>query len=100
MHCAYLDYQVFSILPPFNVVHAQVIKTGTRNTPPRILDNQSINVTYAATASVNDPAGANSINTTSQTLPGVFKGNFWTDSGVWHCRLVPRITGLIIASVG
>ena len=82
MHCADLDYQVFSILPPFNVVHAQVIKTGTRNTPPRILDNQSINVTYAATASVNDPAGANSINTTSLTLPGVFKGNFWTDSGV------------------
>jgi len=49
MHCADLDYQVFSILPPFNVVHAQVIKTGTRNTPPRILDNQSINVTYTAT---------------------------------------------------
>jgi hypothetical protein len=73
---------VFSILPPFNVVHAQVIKTGTRNSPPRILDNQSVNVTYAATASMDDPAGANTINTTSQTLPGVFKGNFWANSGI------------------
>ena len=29
MHCADLDYQIFSILPPFNVVHAQVVQTGT-----------------------------------------------------------------------
>ena len=28
MHCADLDYQIFSILPPFNVVHAQVVQTG------------------------------------------------------------------------
>ena len=82
MHCADLDYQVFSILPPFNVVHAQVIQTGTRNSPPRILDNQTVKLTYAATSSPDDPAGANSINTTSQTTPGVFKGNFWADSGV------------------
>lgn len=82
MHCANLDYQVFSILPPFNVVHAQVIKTGTLNSQPRILDNQTVNVTYAATASMNDPAGAKSINTTSQTIPGVFKGNSWADSCV------------------
>jgi len=82
MHCADLDYQVFSILPPFNVVHAQVIKTGSRNTPPRILDNQSVQVTYLATSNPNDPAGAHSINTTSETRPGVFKGNFWADSGV------------------
>lgn len=28
MHCADLDYQIFSILPPFNVVHAQVVRKG------------------------------------------------------------------------
>ena len=28
MHCADLDYKIFSILPPFNVVHAQVIRLG------------------------------------------------------------------------
>lgn len=82
MHCADQDYQVFSILPPFNVVHAQVIQRGTRNSKPRILDNQVVSVSYLATSSPNDPAGPNSINTTSQNVPGVFKGNFWGDSGV------------------
>lgn len=82
MHCADLDYQVFSILPPFNVVHAQVIQKGTSNSEPRILDNQAVSVHYIAASSPNDPAGANSINMTSQNVPGVFKGNFWADSGV------------------
>jgi hypothetical protein len=82
MHCADLDYQVFSILPPFNVIHAQVIKTGSSDKPPKILDNQSVNVAYAATSSSNDPAGANSINTNSDTSAGIFKGNFWADSAV------------------
>ncbi len=77
MHCADLDYQIFSILPPFNVVHAQVIEKGTANSLPRIVDNTTIDVLYSAASSVNDPAGANSINTTSQNLPGVFKTNFW-----------------------
>src|SRR5512137_1825184 len=35
MHCADLDYQIFSILPPFNVVHAQVLLPGTATTKPR-----------------------------------------------------------------
>ncbi|EGW54052.1 hypothetical protein TevJSym_ar00670 [endosymbiont of Tevnia jerichonana (vent Tica)] len=35
MHCADLDYQVFSILPPFNVVHAQVVKKGGRGSRRR-----------------------------------------------------------------
>jgi len=29
MHCADRDYQIMSLLPPFNNVHAQVIKKGT-----------------------------------------------------------------------
>jgi len=37
-------------------------------------------VTYVAASSPNDPAGADSINTTSQNLPGVFKTNFWESS--------------------
>jgi len=74
MHCADLDYQIFSILPPFNVVHAQVIEKGVR---PRILDNSEINVYYSASSSPNDPAGSGSINTTSRNLNGVFKSNFW-----------------------
>jgi len=80
MHCADLDYQVFSILPPFNVVHAQVIQKGTASSAPRLLDAGTVTVRYAATSNPADPAGADSINTSSQNLPGVFKGNFWTPS--------------------
>lgn len=77
MHCADLDYKIFSILPPFNVVHAQVIRVGDAGSLPVLMDNTGIEVLYSATSSPNDPAGANSINTTSENLPGVFKTNFW-----------------------
>ncbi|EGV51254.1 cytochrome c5530 family protein [endosymbiont of Riftia pachyptila (vent Ph05)] len=76
MHCADLDYQVFSILPPFNVVHAQVVKKGVEGQPPEILDDTQLELTYVATSSANDPVGAGSINTTSQNGE-VYKSNFW-----------------------
>ena len=76
MHCADQDYQVFSILPPFNVVHAQVIEKGDR---PRIVDDTEVSVTYEAAARQEDPAGVNSINTGSGGP--VFKTNFWDLSG-------------------
>ena len=79
MHCADLDYSIFSILPPFNVVHAQVIERGSK---PRILSDAQVDVTYEAAANPNDPAGADSLNTTSENLPSVFKSNFWqSDDG-------------------
>ena len=74
MHCADKDYQIFSILPPFNVVHAQVIETGKE---PKLLDDSAVTVTYQAASSPNDPAGAGSINATSQNIGGIFKSNFW-----------------------
>ncbi len=70
MHCADLDYSTFVILPPFNVIHSQVIERGDT---PRILDNTQVNVSYQA---VSD--GAGSINSTSQNQAGaVHKSNFW-----------------------
>jgi hypothetical protein len=39
MHCADTDQQVFSILPPFNVVHAQVVRRGTASAAPVLMDN-------------------------------------------------------------
>jgi len=81
MHCADLDYQVFSILPPFNVVHAQVIQNGTSRNEPRILTNRDVIVSYRATSNPTDPAGPGSSNTSSQNLPGIFKTNFWSASG-------------------
>jgi hypothetical protein len=70
MHCADLDYSTFVILPPFNVVHSQVIERGEE---PRILSGDDVNVTYQAQ---EDASG--SINTTSQNQAGgIQKSNFW-----------------------
>ncbi|MES9834304.1 MAG: cytochrome C [Candidatus Thiodiazotropha sp. DIVDIV] len=71
MHCADLDYSTFVILPPFNVIHSQVIERGN---PPKLLDDSDVEVSYLA---ASDPSG--SINTTSQNLAGsVDKTNFWS----------------------
>ncbi|MBL8483941.1 MAG: hypothetical protein JNJ60_17220 [Rhodocyclaceae bacterium] len=72
MHCADQDYRIFSILPPFNVVHAQVIKKGSK---PLILDSSSVDVYYSGASSITDPAGAGSINTYS--VGPTYKSNFW-----------------------
>ena len=93
MHCADLDYQVFSILPPFNVVHAQVIEKGSATKPPSIRDDSGIEVTYHAVSNPDDPVltddpegplglGGPSINTSSQNSNGIYKANFADDSGV------------------
>ncbi|RTZ59505.1 MAG: hypothetical protein DSZ33_04285, partial [Gammaproteobacteria bacterium] len=75
MHCADQDYQIFSILPPFNVVHAQVINRGAT---PLVMDDSAVSVVYQANSSPIDPAGVNSINKTSQ-IASVFKSNFWRE---------------------
>jgi len=64
MHCYDKDFSVFSILPLYNVVHAQVLKVGS---PPVVQNNTQVKVTYAAQA---DATG--SITTTSKG-----KTNFW-----------------------
>jgi hypothetical protein len=65
MHCDDgTDYSTFAILPPYNVLHAQVF----RKSEPPVLITTGVNVTYQAMA---DPAG--SINTISST-----KTNFWS----------------------
>lgn len=77
MHCADLDYQVFSILPPFNVVHAQVVLPGTSSAKPRLLTGADADVSYRATSSSVDPVAPGSINTTHQSSLGP-KSNFWS----------------------
>jgi hypothetical protein len=64
MHCMDgNDYSVFSILPPYNTLHAHVIKKGGE--PDKL---KNVDVTYEAVA---DP-DTGSINTISST-----KTNFW-----------------------
>ncbi len=80
MHCTDQDFQIFSILPPFNVVHAQVIRKGVNGAPPSLIGGTGADVYYAAASNTNDPAGAGSINTGNAS--GVFKTNFWLPAGI------------------
>ncbi|MBK9655545.1 MAG: hypothetical protein IPO66_08730 [Rhodanobacteraceae bacterium] len=65
MHCMDSDYSVFSILPPFNNVRAQVIDPAGH-----LVSGSNVHLSYEAVA---DPDG--SINTTS-----IGKSNFWSFS--------------------
>lgn len=65
MHCMDgKDYSVFSVLPPYNTVHAQLLKRGE----PPVAITSGVTVTYTA---VRDYSGSQ--NTTSWN-----KTNFWT----------------------
>ena len=95
MHCADLDYRVFSILPPFNVLHAQVIKRGG---DPQIMDGTSIDVVYSAVSSANDPAAGNT--TAADRGEPIFKGNFWQTlpgdtNPLWYEVYSPLYFGLL-----
>ncbi|HEX5043946.1 MAG TPA: PKD domain-containing protein [Candidatus Polarisedimenticolaceae bacterium] len=82
MHCMDSDYAVFSVLPPYNTIHAQLTDpSGRLVRDPGAL---GIAVTYQAVA---DPAG--SINTTSAAktnfwahLPGLFGVSLPVDQGL------------------
>ncbi len=63
MHCMDKDYSVFSILPPFNTLNAQLIKKGEE---PE-LTNKNVRITYESLPSLDGKW-----NTTSYT-----KTNFW-----------------------
>jgi hypothetical protein len=65
MHCYDSDFSVAAVLPPYNVLRAQVLVKGTT---PQFLTNNNVTLYYQAVA---DATG--SINSTS-----VGKSNFWT----------------------
>jgi hypothetical protein len=98
MHCADLDYQVFSILPPFNVAHAQVVRRGFADQLPSLQtpEGTDLEVVYSAASNPLDPIllaqspapslvgtarAAVSINSTSRNDPvlpvELYKANFW-----------------------
>ena len=83
MHCMDPDYSVFSILPPYNTIHAQLVDaSGNLVTDPAAL---GVTVTYEGFA---DPTG--SINTTSAD-----KTNFWQWVGPLYGSTPPVDTGLV-----
>jgi hypothetical protein len=63
MHCMDSDYSVFSVLPPYNTVEAQLIVGGTL-----VRDGAGYKITYQAVA---DPDG-------SYNFTAMGKGNFYT----------------------
>ena len=74
MHCMDSDYSVFSILPPYNTIEAQLIVNGAL-----VTNGTGYTVTYQAVA---DPDG--SINTTS-----IGKGNFYTYTRCLYGAVAP-----------
>ncbi|MHC1744560.1 MAG: PKD domain-containing protein [Syntrophobacteraceae bacterium] len=71
MHCGDLDHRIASILPPFNVVHAQVVRKGALPALPQVLTDLDSEVVYSAASNVKDPALLK-----VPTAP-VYKTNFW-----------------------
>ena len=79
MHCIDgADYSIFSVLPPYNVIHAQLVKKGE----PPVLVTSGVTITYQAT-----PDLTKSINTKSST-----KTNFWTYvQALFHANPKPDV---------
>lgn len=79
MHCIDgKDYSVFAVLPPYNVIHAQLIQ---RAEPPVVVGSGAT-ITYKATPDLNK-----SLNTTSAT-----KTNFWTYAqSLFHANPPPNM---------
>jgi hypothetical protein len=76
MHCGDLDHRVVSILPPFNILHAIVIKQGTSSAAPTVLTSGNVSAIYSAVSNLNDPALLN------PTTTSVYKTNFWDANAV------------------
>ena len=80
MHCGDLDTRISSILPPFQVVHSQVIQRGSR--PDLLSSADGIEVYYSAASNPLDPAlsglGPSGEPLLSSLVNGsVYKTNFW-----------------------
>ncbi len=81
MHCMDgKDYSVFSVLPPYNTIHAQLLKRGE---PPTAITS-GVTVTYQAT-----PDTTKSINSSSSS-----KTNFWSYVRTLFLNSVPPEVGL------
>ena len=68
MHCMDREFSVFSILPPFNVVHSQVVLRDADG-KPYLAEGIDVDVSYDA---VTDPSGSR-----NSYSAGVAKTDFW-----------------------
>jgi hypothetical protein len=72
MHCGNFDSRIVSILPPFNVLHAQVLATGAS---PTLVDDKTVSAVYSAAANAKDPALTKVPIVAADD--SIFKTNFW-----------------------
>jgi hypothetical protein len=72
MHCVDADFSVFSMLPPYNVVNAQVVRRASTG-KPAVVSDSTVSIRYVA---VKD--GTGSVNSTSRNTALVTKSNFWS----------------------
>ena len=85
MHCIDgKDYSIFSVLPPYNIIHAQLLKRGE----PPVAVTTGVTISYMAT-----PDTTKSKNTISST-----KTNFWTYVQVLFHGNPPANTCLLYTS--
>ncbi|MEZ5672207.1 MAG: hypothetical protein R3E08_07370 [Thiotrichaceae bacterium] len=83
MHCMDKEYSIFSILPPFNVVNAQVVRPG-QNNMVELLNSSQVELRYSPIA---DKQG--SINSSS-----VRKTDFWQHANALFGVNLPNGQGL------
>ncbi len=74
MHCGDLDTRIASILPPFQVLLAQVVQKGTTPT----LNPAGVSLYYSAAANANDPIlGLSGVLNGVRDDGSTYKTNFW-----------------------
>ena len=84
MHCGDFDTRISSILPPFNILHAQVIRRGDE--PDILTRADGIEVVYSAVSNSTDPIldGLNAagepvlLSVLRDGSGGIYKTNFWS----------------------
>ncbi len=74
MHCMDADYSVFSILPPYNTIHAQLIDS----TGKLVKSGAGIKITYEAIA---DPTGSINLSSSDKTNYWVYAAKLFGFSG-------------------
>jgi PKD repeat protein len=82
MHCGDFDTRISSILPPFQVVHTQVIRRGSE--PDILTPADGVEVVYSASSNPGDPiltginsAGDGPVLSSMLADGSVYKTNFW-----------------------
>ena len=99
MHCGDLDTRIASILPPFQVLLAQVVERGRE---PRLLGPGEAEVVYSAVANPDDPLLGKPDSFKGVAPDGsVYRTNFWDSVGLgaYDPFYPPQVTPLAAAVV-